>query len=102
MKEKKKFGLTEPEMLAVKAFLEKQAEAVKPLVMLDGGTCVLGNAVAAYVVPKGCRKPRVQALFRNCWTQGEQPEALRALLEAAKKEFPALAAFMFYDAGIMD
>lgn len=95
--------LTQEEFNEVKEFLDKEIQNVPEyLISEDIGTCVGGNNIEGYVLKKGCRKPIINTLAHNIWSQTEQPKALQYLIDKVLKKWPQYKELIHYNCGWMD
>jgi hypothetical protein len=87
----------------LEAFFKSEQNRVENLVTPDVGTSVLGNGISVYVVPSPRhKKPQKVYIFRNPWTQAEQPRAIEEMISRAEKKFPEYKGKIQYEWGRMD
>lgn len=76
--------------------LTKIEQFIRP----DQGTCVMGEGVDVLTKFKRERRPRHRMIFRQTWTQGDQPKALNELIRLLKEKYPDCD--FSYNCGMMD
>jgi len=87
----------------LETFFKSEQDRVENLVTPDVGTSVLGNGISVYVVPSPRhKKPQKIYVFRNPWTQAEQPRAIEEMISRAEKKFPEYKGKIQYEWGRMD
>jgi hypothetical protein len=84
-------------------FFKSEQHKVENLVTPDVGTSVLGNGISVYVIPSPRhKKPEKRYVFRNPWTQAEQPRAIEEMISRAERKFPEFKGRIQYEWGRMD
>jgi hypothetical protein len=95
-------SLNAAQVASLRTLIQEKLPMIEHLIRPDAGTCIMGEGIRIVHTPPRCRKPRFENVFTQRWTQGDQPKAIRALIDLVLREVPEWKDCISYNPGRMD